>query len=113
MGSLLLTCSFIGKIVGQALSQMFSNELKKYRRRTKKWTKTTDFESDVVQPNTSFWAELKGRNVSKAGDCLRSHRVAADADNDVAVSISRLMAQSHGLQRALTPRPIPCLFCDH
>ena len=49
---------------------------------------------------------------SKAGDCLRGHRVAADADNDGGVSISRLMAQSHGLRRALTPGRIRCLFCD-
>jgi hypothetical protein len=27
---------------------------------------TPDFESDVGPPNTSFWAELKRRNVSKA-----------------------------------------------
>ena len=49
---------------------------------------------------------------SKAGDCLRRHRVAADADNDRGVSLPRLMAQSHGLRRALTPGPIRCLFCD-
>ena len=76
------------------------------------YEKSNDFESDVVQANTSFWAELKRRNVSKAGDCLRGHHAAADADNDAGISISRLMAQSHGLRRALTPGPIPCLFCD-
>jgi hypothetical protein len=72
----------------------------------------SDFESDVVQPNTSFGAELKRRNASKASDCLGGHRVAADADNDAGFSVSGLTAQSHGLQRALTPGPIRCLFCD-
>jgi hypothetical protein len=54
----------------------------------------------------------EARNVAKAGDCLRRHRVTADADNDVGFSVSRLMARSYGLQRALTPGPIRCLFCD-
>ena len=26
--------------------------------------------------------------------------------------LAKLIAQLHRLQRALTPRPIPCLFCD-
>ena len=88
----------------------------------------------------NFLTELKRRNVSKVADCLHGHRVAADADSDAGFSISRnsklgdpaglhrrtdkltpintwlllakLIAQLHCLQRALTPRPIPCLFCD-
>jgi hypothetical protein len=58
----------------------------------------------------SFGGELKRRNVSKAGDCGRGHRVIADADNDGGVS--RLKAQPHVLRWALTPGRIRCLFCD-
>jgi hypothetical protein len=73
----------------------------------------SDFESDVAQLNTSFArTEAAQCFLTRASDCLRGHRVAADADNDVGVSISRLMAQSHGLRRALTPGPIRCPFCD-
>ena len=72
----------------------------------------SDFEWDRVQPNTSFWAELSGAMFSKAGDCLRDHRAAADGDNHGGLSISRLMAQSRGLRRALTPGRIRCLFYD-
>jgi hypothetical protein len=35
-----LTCFFIGKLIERALSQVFSNDPKKYHRWIKKWTKS-------------------------------------------------------------------------
>jgi hypothetical protein len=87
-----------------------------------------------------FFAELKRRNVykvaiayavvawllmqtatqvfsfpreSKLGDPAGLHR---RTDQLTPINrwllLAKLIAQSHGLQRALTPGPIPCLFCD-
>src|SRR5437773_7413494 len=52
---------------------------------------------------------------AKSNASLRSTRRIENCDAihpDTWLLVAKLIAQSHGLQRALTPRPIPCLFCD-
>src|SRR5207249_10399384 len=68
--------------------------------------------STLFPYTTLFRSSRSGAMFLKRTDCLRGHRWAANTDHDEGFSISRLMAQSHGLQRALTPEPIRCLFCE-
>ena len=92
-----------------------------------------------MEPRKLF-AELKRRNVYKVAIAYAVRRMAADADSDAGffhfsrfgigrsgwsssatdqltrintwLLLAKLIAQLHRLQRALTSRPIPCLFCD-